>query len=241
MEIITSKDNKNVKEWLKLKQKKYRDLNNEFLISGSHLVNEAIRNAMDITLISLNEMDTNLPYYIVSESVMSALSTEVTIPKIMGVVKKKKERDIVGNVILLDNLQDPGNLGTIIRSSVAFDIDTIILGDGCVDLYNEKVIRSTEGLIFGTNIIKANLEEIIEKLKQDNYQIIGTKLDKGIKLKELSKTDKFGIVIGNEGKGISDDIMSLCDSFVYIPMTPYCESLNASVAASIIMYEMSDL
>ena len=115
---------------------------------------------------------------------MKKLSDNPSIPKIMAVVNKK-ESTIKGNkILLLDRLQDPGNLGTIIRSAVAFNFDTIILSNDTVDLYNSKVLRSTQGMLFNINILRQDLTNVINELKNNNYTIYGTKVDNGYDVKE---------------------------------------------------------
>ena len=171
---------------------------------------------------------------------MKKLSDNPSIPKIMAVVNKK-ESAISGNkILLLDRLQDPGNLGTIIRSAVAFNFDTIILSNDTVDLYNSKVLRSTQGMLFNINILRQDLTNVINELKNNNYTIYGTKVDNGNDVKEINKINKFALIIGNEGTGISDNILKQCDKYLYIKMNNNCESLNAGVAASILMYEMGN-
>ena len=138
----------------------------------------------------------------------------------------------------MDDIQDPGNLGTIIRSSVAFDIDTILLGDKSVDLYNEKVIRSSEGMIFKKNVLRCNLHYKLLELKKSGYEIIGTDLKNGTNVKAFNFPKKVVIVMGNEGNGLSDLVNEVCDNYIYIDMNNECESLNVAVASSIILYEM---
>ena len=153
---------------------------------------------------------------------------------------KKINNVIKGNHILaLDNIQDPGNLGTIIRSAVAFNIDTIILSQNTVDLYNSKVLRSTQGMIFNINIVVSDLEKEIKELKNKNYKILTTKVDGGKLIKNIEKKEKFVIIIGNEGNGVSEQLQQLSDEYIYIKMNEKCESLNAAIATSIILYELS--
>ena len=156
----------------------------------------------------------------------------------MGICKKIEEKEIGKKLVILDGVQDPGNLGTIIRSSVAFNIDTIILSKTCVDLYNSKVLRATQGMIFNINIIERDLEEIIPKLKENNYKVYGTKVNGGKSLKDIEKTDKFAIIMGNEGNGVKPEILDMCSDYIYIDMNKSCESLNVGVATSIILYEL---
>jgi len=237
---ISSINNDFVKETAKLKEKKYRDITNTFLIEGEHLVKEAKKNNLIKTLIVLEDFnyDTDLEKITVTKEVMKKISDNPSIPKIMAIVEKKECTRIGNKVLILDRLQDPGNLGTIIRSAVAFDFDTLILSDDTVDLYNSKVIRSTQGMLFNINIKRTNIKETIEKLKEKDYLILGTKVDGGSDVRGYSVNKKFALIIGNEGQGISSEILDLCEDYLYINMVNKCESLNAGVAASILMYEL---
>lgn len=239
---ISSINNEYIKEISKLNEKKYRDKSNKYLIEGLHLVTEALKYDIIDTVIIREDFnyETNIKYIIVSSEVMKKLSDNPSIPKIMAVVNKK-ESTIKGNkILLLDRLQDPGNLGTIIRSAVAFNFDTIILSNDTVDLYNSKVLRSTQGMLFNINILRQDLTNVINELKNNNYTIYGTKVDNGYDVKEINNINKFALIIGNEGTGISDNILKQCDKYLYIKMNNNCESLNAGVAASILMYEMGN-
>lgn len=239
---ITSINNEYIKEISKLNEKKYRDKSNKYLIEGLHLVTEALKYDIIDTIIIREDFsyETNIKHIIVSNEVMKKLSDNPSIPKIMAVVNKK-ESTIKGNkILLLDRLQDPGNLGTIIRSAVAFNFDTIILSNDTVDLYNSKVLRSTQGMLFNINILRQDLTNVINELKNNNYTIYGTKVDNGNDVKEINKINKFALIIGNEGTGISNNILKQCDKYLYIKMNNNCESLNAGVAASILMYEMGN-
>lgn len=239
---ITSINNEYIKEISKLNEKKYRDKSNKYLIEGLHLVTEALKYDIIDTIIIREDFsyETNIKHIIVSNEVMKKISDNPSIPKIMAVVNKK-ESTIKGNkILLLDRLQDPGNLGTIIRSAVAFNFDTIILSNDTVDLYNSKVLRSTQGMLFNINILRQDLTSVINELKNNNYTIYGTKVDNGNDVKEINKINKFALIIGNEGTGISDNILKQCDKYLYIKMNNNCESLNAGVAASILMYEMGN-
>ena len=232
---ITSLKNEKVKYWVSLQDKKVRDREKKFLIEGDHLIKEAIKNNLVCETISIVNKDAD---YFVTKEIMQKFSSQKSICYDAAVVKFLSEDSINGNCLVLDTLQDPGNLGTIIRSAVAFHFDTIILSDTSVDLYNSKVIRSTEGMIFNINVLRRNLEEFLPQLKMLGYKIVGTDVNSGISLKNISKDD-IAIIIGNEGNGLSENIKKLCDEFVHIPIDKRCESLNAGVAASIIMYEVS--
>lgn len=233
--------NEKIKNIKKLNQKKYRDKENLFIVEGEHLVLEAYKKGMIKELIlEQNEIfPLDVPTIYVTNDVINYISELESPQPVLAVCNKLLEQENYGNRILaLDEIQDPGNLGTIIRSAVAFNIDTIILSDDTVDLYNSKVIRASQGLLFHINIIRKNLLETIPKLKENNYQIIGTKVTHGNSLKSIAKFEKFVIIMGNEGKGISEDVQNLCDQFIYIDMNEACESLNVGVATSIILYEL---
>ena len=235
---ITSLTNQKVKYYVRLKDKKFRDVENMFLVEGDHLVNEAINKGYAREIISLNEFDSNLPVVLVTEEIMKKISSQKSISPICAVCRKIPTNKIGETVIALDDIQDPGNLGTIIRSSVAFDIDTILLGDKSVDLYNEKVIRSSEGMIFKKNVLRCNLHDKLLELKKSGYEIIGTDLKNGTNVKAFDFPKKVVIVMGNEGNGLSDLVKEVCDNYIYIDMNNECESLNVAVASSIILYEM---
>lgn len=238
--MINSVNNEKIKKYSKLLQKKYRDEFNLYLVSTDHLVKEAIKNDSVVDIFLLENKEN---YYgnvtIVTETVMRKLTNLKTLPNVVAVVKKKKEENIKGNVILLDGVQDPGNVGTIIRSAVAFNIDTIVFGNGTVDVYNEKVLRASEGMINNINIIKKDLVDIIMELKVNGYEIIGTKVDGGTDIKNI-KSKKFALLVGNEGNGVSKELLDLCDVFAYIKMNDSCESLNVGVATSIIIHELNN-
>lgn len=240
--LITSLNNEHIKELIKLKEKKYRDLSNTFLIEGRHLVLEAHREKKIVELIleqdELFPLDTNTLY--VSSNVMKRLSDLSTPSNVMAVVEKLDEKPIGEKILILDNIQDPGNLGTIIRSAVAFNFDTIVLSPGTVDLYNPKVVRSTQGMMFHINIIVKEPVSFINELKNEGYKIVGTKVTNGVDVRDSKTYSHFALIIGNEGKGMSEELSELCDEYLYIKMNDQCESLNAAVAASILMYEISN-
>lgn len=241
MEVITSLENKKIKNLAKLLNKKYRDQENMFLVEGEHLVIEA-NNAgclMEVIKCEDYELDFDVSTTIVTYDVIKKLSNTLNPQKVIGVCKKLEETDIGNKVLILEDIQDPGNLGTIIRSSVAFGIDTIILSNNTVDMYNDKVLRSSEGMLFHINIIRDDINNVIDKLHKDGYQIYGTKVDGGTELKNVSFSEKCAIIMGNEGAGVSSSILDKCDKYIYIPMDNNCESLNVGVATSVILYEMS--
>lgn len=241
--LITSVKNEHVKELVRLKEKKYRDETNTFLVETKHLVLEAYRAGLIKELIleqdEIFPMDVPITY--VSKEVLKKISSLETPSKVMAVVYKRKEVEELGEKILvLDKIQDPGNLGTIIRSAVAFNVDTIVCSMDTVDVYNPKVVRASQGMMFHIPILFKNTESFIKELKNKDYKIVGTKVTNGHDVRESSIYSHFALVIGNEGQGMSKNIEELCDEYLYIKMNGNCESLNASVAASILMYEINN-
>lgn len=239
--LYTSTDNKKIKEIKKLNQKKYRDISNTFLIESEHLIEEAYKNGYLLELLleenSNYKLDVKTSY--LSKNVIKYITELETPTNILGICSKIKEKEIGNKVLILDEIRDPGNLGTIIRSAVAFNIDTVVLGENAVDLYNSKVVRASEGMLFNINIVKRDIKTLIEELKNKDYKILGTKVNGGKSLKSIEKSEKICIIMGNEGKGVNEDILSLCDEYIYIDMSKRCESLNVGVATSIILYELS--
>ena len=238
--LITSLNNDRVKELVKLKEKKYRDKTGLFFIEGYDIVLEAYKNNIikELYVLDGKESELDVPCTYVTRDVMKKISDMESISEYYAVCYKKQECVIGEKIILLDDVQDPGNLGTIIRSAVAFNFDTVVLSKNTVDLYNPKVIRSTKGMLFNINIISRELDEFINNL--DGYVIYGTDVVNGDNIRNVDIPKKMGLVIGNEGKGMSLEVRKLCNKFIYIDMSDKCESLNASVAASILMYEVNN-
>ena len=230
--LITSIDNPKVKEYVKLQQKKYRDKSNKFIVEGMHLVLEAYKKGIVEEVIL--EQDEVLPL-----DIPMVYVTKEIICKISALCHKIPEQEQLGKrVLLLDDIQDPGNLGTVIRSAVAFDIDTVVLSEKTVDLYNPKVVRATQGMLFHINVIREDLKVIIEKLKKEQIPIYGTRVEYGDDVRKIRNHDSYALIVGNEGQGVSDDIEQLCDANLFIEMNSDVESLNVGVATSILLYEL---
>lgn len=238
--LYSSINNPKIKELAKLKQKKYRDKQGLFLVEGAHLVKEAYESGFLEELLILEDkefsLDTKTSY--ITKNVLKYLSDVETPAGIIGVCKFKNTTITGNKLLVLDSVQDPGNLGTIIRSSAAFNIDTIIINDKCADPYSDKVIRSSQGMIFKTNIVKKDLYDYLKEIK-GKIPIFGTKVTGGKNIKNIEKFQTFAIIMGNEGKGVDEKLLNLCDEYLYIPMNSKCESLNVGVATSIILYELT--
>lgn len=256
MQIITSKDNEIIKSIRKLKERKYREQENEYIIEGIKLIEEAIQEKVEISKIVIcdecmkeNKIDTKIMYEIarydcfsVPEKVFKTI-TDVNTPQgILAVLKKKTEEnkkiDYSEEVILaLDNIQDPGNLGTILRTVDSVGLKQIIVSKGSVDPFSPKVVRSTMGAIFRLNIIEVeNIEELLKECKENNFKVVATSLNTKESIYDV-KYNKTVIVIGNEANGVSKEVLSLSNKKVKIPMLGKTESLNASVATGVILYE----
>ena len=240
MILIESKENTLFKYTKKLKERKYRTKENKYIIEGFRLVQEAFKAKCNIEYLIVNEngkdklndylneyMDNIKIYEMKNELFIQLVATENTQGIIAVVNINNSIDDIKGDFYLLcDKVQDPGNLGTIIRTAHAAGVSGIILTKGTVDIYNDKTIRSTMGSIFYTPIIYDNDLSFLNKLKSNDFSLVATSLEES---KNLS--------VGNEGNGISDEIFSLADKKVKIPMPGGAESLNVGVATSIILFE----
>lgn len=234
--IIESVSNQNFKLINKLKMKKYRDKENSFIIESRKLVDEAIASSAKIDFIFLREDVTfESPYktLVFSEALFNKLSSMTSPDGIGAVVKKMDSEEVTSpKILLLDGINDPGNIGTMIRTSEAFGFRDIILMPGTVDIYNEKSLRASMGSVFRLNIVEMDYEEI--KNLKTSYKILTADMD-GLDIREYDKKSKIILAIGNEANGLSENIRNLTDNFVKIPMEGEIESLNAAIAASIIM------
>ena len=242
--LIESSNNSNVKRWMKLKQKKYRSQFNQFIVEGEHLVLEALK-AKVVKEIIIREHsqlpDSIQPHectvYQLKESLFIQLASTQAPQSVMAVCEmKQKPVTEMNRLLLLDRVQDPGNLGTLLRSAVAFGFDGVILGEGCVDGYNEKVIRSTQGAIFTLAIESHSLSDYIKRLMEQGIHVFGTSLYHGSPLSTIEEFPRMAFMLGNEGSGVQTELLELTHQNIFIEMSENIESLNVSIAGSIIMY-----
>lgn len=235
--MITSTSNNTIKELVKLKQKKYREASGYYLVEGEHLVEEAIKSKQVTCIISTKPVDTKLEVVLVSEEVMKKLAFTMQPQSIMAKCKIVKQDTLlrVKRYVLFDELQDPGNVGTLIRTALAFGIGQIILSPNCVDIYNDKVLRSMQGAHFHIPIMYQELEKIIPVLQSQNVYVVGSALENGKPIETIDKCTNMAYIVGNEGNGMRKEIMDLCDTLAYIPITTM-ESLNVAIAGSIMMF-----
>ena len=243
--IITSKDNEIIKNIKKLKEKKYRL--DSYIVEGIKMVKEAINENQEIALIAIREdfkidFDTkNIKTVTISNKIFNDISDVKTPQGILAVIKKNQNNQIETNsnyILALDALQDPGNMGTIIRTADSANINQIIINKTTVDPYSPKVIRSTMGAIYRTNIIEVeDLKTTLKEIQSKGFQIITTDLKATQSIYDINYNNKTVVVIGNEANGVSQEILQTADKKVIIPMLGKTESLNASIAASIMIYE----
>ncbi len=230
--MLTSLDNAKVKTLLKLKKAKERKKENKFIVEGPHLVEEAKKLGLLIEAFSLEEKE---GYTSVTKQIMDKIAeTDTTVTEI-GLCRMLNSNKITNKILILDAVQDPGNLGAIMRSANAFGFKTIALGEGCCDIYNPKVIRSSQGAIFKLNFVNVNIVDFLDTLK--DYDVYGTSVINGIELDKVNVNEKIAVILGNEGNGISDLVFAKLNKNIYIPMEN-TESLNVAIAASIIMYKL---
>lgn len=239
--MITSTNNNTIKTLIKLKQKKYRNQFGYYLIEGEHLVNEALKANLVECIITTKPLKSNLEVIEVSEEVMAKLAFTKSPSNIMAKCKIDSNNELMmkKRYLILDDLQDPGNIGTLIRSALAFGIDQVILSKNCVDLYNDKLLRAMQGANFHISCIYGDLTEIIEKLQANGVVVVGSALENGQDISLIEKTEKMAFIVGNEGNGMNQNILDKCDYIGYIPIQTI-ESLNVAIAGSILMYHFSN-
>jgi RNA methyltransferase, TrmH family len=245
VKYIHSSKNPLVKQWKKLHTKKERENSGTFLVEGFHLVEEALK-VEDMVLEIIVSEEVEIPPRIdygsvsvtqINKEVVKELAETETSQGIFAVCKQPIHKQVKAkSYLLLDSVQDPGNLGTIIRTADAAGIDAIIVGNGSVDIYNSKVLRSAQGSHFHLPIIRGDLYEWIGKLKSADIPIYGTALHNGVVFTEVEPTPSYALIVGNEGNGIQADLLNETNQNLYIPIFGKSESLNVAVAAGILLY-----
>lgn len=232
--MITSMQNKTVKELLKLKQNEIRK--DYYLVETNHLVEEAIKAKQTDLIISTEPVDLGVENLVVSKEIMEKLAFTKTPQPIMARCFIQKDKKLVDGkrYLILDYLQDPGNIGTLIRTALAFGIDQVILSNECVDLYNDKLLRSMQGAHFHLSCLYGDLKEIIPALKEKGVCVVGSALENGRPIHEIKKQEK-GLCFRKWREWVEKEIIDICDQIAYIPITTI-ESLNVAVAGSIMMY-----
>ena len=238
--LITSKDNSRIKHIRKLLNRKNSNDEKLFVIEGENLVEEAIKNNLLTELYILDGNDNKFGFECnyVTLDVMKSISDLSSTPRVIGISKYLNKNKLGKRIVLLDDVQDPGNVGTIIRNSVAFNVDTVVLSKNSASVYNEKVLRSTGGMIYNINIIIDDLNKVINDIKKDGIKIYGTSLKKSKSLEDIKVTDEYAVIFGNEGNGVKKELLDKCDEIIRIDMNDKCESLNVGVSSGIVLYHM---
>lgn len=233
--FISSINNQLVKDTVKLHKKKNRDQTGLFLVEGYHLYEEAKLTPYVKTVFTTDDAIQGINVVHVTEEVLEKLAQTKSPSPIICVCTKIDKKEITDKVLILEEIQDPGNLGTLLRSALGFGFDTIVL-DKCVDVYNDKVLRSTQGMIFKLNLVEMNTMNFIEQ--NSKYKVYGTEMN-GSSITEIEASKFIALVLGNEGSGLSKTVLNR--TYKNIAIKTKIESLNVGVAGSIIMHHISSM
>lgn len=253
MRVITSTNNPQVKAWYKLKSKKGRMSQKKYLLDGWHLVKEAIRTHEPIETIMvipdfkhLQEItvpeDTDMVE--ITDNVVKHLGDTMHPQGILAVVKIPDEqvidpKDATGAWLFMDNVQDPGNIGTMVRTADAAGFNGVVLGEGTADIYNSKIVRSMQGSQFHLKMVTAPLEPWIKEFKAQKRPVFGTELNVAARpYDQVGKHTDFALIMGNEGNGMRHDLLKQTSLNLYIPIIGKAESLNVAIAAGILMFQL---
>jgi len=259
MEIIKSKDNSKIKYIRSLNTKKSRENDSAFVVEGIKFVGESINENADIKFVLISEgsslknevsdliqilKEKEIEFFLCEDNIFNSVAETINAQGVLSVVSKAfYDKSKVLNdykfIVMCDRIQDPGNLGTIIRTADAFGPAAVIMNKGCVDVYNPKVVRATAGAMFRVPFILGDTsEEIIDAVKTAGFKIISTVVSSEYSFEDINESEKICVVIGNEGQGISREIIDESDMNITIKMNGRAESLNASIAAGICIYEI---
>ena len=244
MEVISSRKNNFIQHLRKLdSDRAYRQECGEYVCDGLKLLKEAISFGADVTSVlwkgKAEELDLSARQYIADKDLFDYASTMKNSPGPVFTVKIPSfDEEGINNAVVLENVQDPGNVGTVVRTANAFGVDCVILSDACADLYNSKTVRATMGAIFRQKVLSVKSDELSAFLRAKGLKLYGAALtEKAVDVRTVCLKNA-AIAIGSEGRGLSEKLLSICDGEIIIPMEENSESLNAAVAASVLMWEM---
>jgi TrmH family RNA methyltransferase len=250
---ITSLQNDHVKRWASLRDAKYRQKEQLFLLEGLRLVNEALKSSLRVVAVCSSDeswlRDVQVPeacqrFAVTADVIAKCCSTETPQPTFAVAELPALEADFdwqtIEIALLLDAIQDPGNMGAILRAAAAAGVDVVVIGDGCVDLFSPKVLRAAMGAVFRVPVVRHNLAAVLPKLKRARCHVLASVLREDspnncFHLKLHSK--KVALIVGNEGNGIHGSLLSEADGLVTIPMFRQTESLNVAQATAVLLYE----
>ena len=237
---IKSLDNKVIKYTLKLKENKYQKEEKKYIIETYHLLEMSLKDLEYVFSLSPLELPENIIQYIVTEDILKKLSSNKSFSKVIGVVKmNEKPLDYSCDILYLDNLQDPGNIGTILRTSLAFSYFNVGLSLNTCSIYNSKVIQSAQGALFNLNFERFEIERL-KDLQKEGYKILVTTLSNdSIFINEFKRkvNEKLIIVVGNEGNGVRKEIIDIADYKIKIDISNI-DSLNVGIATGITLFEL---
>lgn len=239
IKLITSKQNQKIKYCLKLHQQSFRDEEQKFLIEGEHLLEMALKNNFVLEVYCLTErkdLPESIQQIVVNEDILKKISFSIHPQGVIAVCKYPQKKKIQSNrVLLLDDVSDPGNLGTILRTALAFGYQDVLLTKNCCSVTNEKVIQASQGAIFLLNLSD---EFSLEKLQSQGYQIVATEIKGSIALSSFKPSNKHLLILGNESRGVRQEFLALSQARVRIEIGQI-ESLNVAIAGAIVMYHFS--
>ncbi|WP_277586654.1 TrmH family RNA methyltransferase [Psychrobacillus antarcticus] len=252
MKRIESPQNALVKHWKKLLSvRKERDKTGEFIMEGYHLVEEAIKQKENVLTIMISDTAKvpenwdieNIEVVEINDVIKKELAETEHTQGIFAHCKQQtvgEEAQVHWNrLLLIDAVQDPGNIGTMIRTADAAGIDAVILGKGSADAYNSKTLRSAQGSHFHLPVIKGDLSYWVEKLKERNVTVYGTAFENSTPFNEVKKEESFALIVGNEGSGINKELLGQTDQNIIVPLLGQAESLNVAVATGILLYGLT--
>ena len=252
MKRIESPQNSLVKHWKKLLSvRKERDKTGEFIIEGYHLIEEAIKQKEYVLTIMISDTSEipanwdvdNLELVEINDGIKKELAETEHTQGIFAHCKQQlvDEAELTGwnRLLLIDAVQDPGNIGTMIRTADAAGIDAVILGKGSADAYNPKTLRSAQGSHFHIPIVKGDLHVWVDELKNRQVSVFGTAFENSTPFNELAKTNEFALIVGNEGSGINAELLQKTDQNIIVPLLGQAESLNVAVATGILLYGLA--
>lgn len=250
IETITSRQNNQIKELKKLSLKKYRLETGHFLVENFTIIKDALDAGQDFEMLFITqdyidhypdkfqylEDNSQASYYVIDENVNQVFSTLDT-PSGIAAVYSMAVKDILPSlpVIYLDNVKDPGNLGSIMRSALAFGFKNLVLGEGCVDVYNPKTIAAAKDTIFKLNVLE---DDDGSWLQNNTRPIYVTSSHEGVNLQDLKSSDNFCLVLGSESHGVAEELIAKADQKIKIEMSGEVESLNVAIAGAIILYKL---
>ena len=246
MQILTSAKNTRVLAWRSLRDKKGRDAQDAFLVEGVKMVREAVSSGFALQAVLLREgedlsfeIPSSVPVFLLPPHIFQSVSDTKT-PQGVAAVLSRRVRPLSGTRFLaLDGIQDPGNMGTMIRTADAAGFDGLLLSPDCVDIFSPKVLRATMGSIFRMSFaFPKDLPAALQNLREKGFSVLSSQLDGNSFYDRENVASSFVLIVGNEGNGVSDQVKAVSTHQLRLPMRGGAESLNAAVAAGIMMYDL---